>query len=138
MRAIVKVRRDEISNYQCMGKCTVEIDGQLVLEKESIERGDNDNRANESCYPPGVYPLVKEYSPRFKKDLWEVYNVKGRSECKFHAANFSRDLNGCTALGDKRIDIDNDGHKDVTNSRAAMTEFDEALAGFNFAILIVE
>lgn len=138
MKAIVRLKRDEKSNYQCMGKVTVEVLGEVVFESESIERGDNDNRARESCFPEGIYPIVLEYSHRFKKDLWEIYNVVGRSECKFHAANFSRQLNGCVALGDKRIDIDGDGEKDVTNSRETMSKFHKSLEGFKFALLIVE
>ena len=138
MEAIVRLKRDEISDIQCMGICTVEINGKKVFEAQSIERGDNNNQARISCYPPGVYPLVLEYSPRFGQNLWEVKNVFGRSECKFHAANYARQLNGCTALGESRYDIDKDGRKDVTNSRETMKKFHYALRKYKFAVLIVE
>lgn len=138
MKAIIRVKRDEKSDYQCMGKCTVEVLGDVVFESESIERGDNDNKARESCIPDGVYPVILEHSNRFNTELWEIYNVVGRSECKFHSANYSRQLNGCIALGENRIDIDGDGQKDVTNSRKTMGLFHSCLNGFKTAILIIE
>lgn len=138
MRAIVRLNRAEKSNYQCTGTVGVEIDGETVFSSKSIERGDNDNQARISCIPEGVYPIVLEYSNRFKSDLWEIKNVVGRSECKFHSANYSRQLNGCVALGLSLVDIDGDGEKDVTSSRKAMSLFHEALKGFKFAILIVK
>jgi len=138
MEAIVRLKRTEKSNYQCVGTVSVEIEGVTVFTAKSIERGDNDNQARISCFPEGVYPIVLEYSNRFKADLWEIKNVVGRSECKFHAANYSRQLNGCVALGRKLVDIDGDGEKDVTSSRDTMEDFHRALNGFKYAILTVE
>ena len=65
----------------------------------------------------------------FKKFLWEIFGVPNRSECKFHAANYWKQLNGCIALGDNHIDINKDGDPDVTNSRNTMYEFDNVLKG---------
>ena len=134
---VVTVVRDERSKAQCMGVCYVEIDGEFVFKSESIERGDNDNRARISCIPAGTYPIELEYSNRFDKELWEIKSVYGRSECKFHAANYSRQLNGCIALGANRKDIDSDGLKDVTSSRLTMGKFHKALEGYTKAILNV-
>jgi len=89
----------------------------------SLERGWLNNQNMISCVPEGVYPLKYEYSPRFRKNLWELYDVPGRSETKFHAANYWRQLNGCIALGNKHIDIDGDGDPDVTSSRKTMAKF---------------
>ena len=134
---VVTIIRDIRNHKQCLGVCHVQIQGGFVFKSESIERGDNNNKANISCIPADTYSLVLEYSPRFKKMLWEVKGVKGRSECKFHAANYSRQLNGCISLGSKRIDIDLDGLKDVANSRDTMSEFHDSLKGYKKAILKV-
>ena len=131
MKVEVIILRDERSNYQCLGTCFVKIGNDFVFKSESIERGDNDNKAMESCIPEGEYDLVLEYSNRFRKKLWEIKGVKNRSECKFHSANYSRQLNGCIALGSKRYDLDNDGNKDVTSSRSTMSKFHNAL--FNYS-----
>lgn len=134
---VITIIRDVRNNKQCLGVCHVEIGGEFVFKSESIERGDNDNQARISCIPSGTYLVVLEYSPRFNKKLWEVKGVVGRSECKFHAANFSRQLNGCIALGTKRADIDSDGLIDVTNSKQTMLQFHASLKGYDNAILNV-
>lgn len=70
--------------------------------------------------------------------MYEIYEVPNRSECKFHAANYARQLNGCIALGNKRLDIDHDGYKDVTSSRDTMKRFHAAMGGDRTANLIVK
>ncbi|MFY0630921.1 MAG: hypothetical protein JXR05_11105 [Flavobacteriaceae bacterium] len=95
------------------------------------------NTKNISCIPTGTYKLKLEWSPRFEKELWEIYDVPNRRECKFHAANFSRQLNGCIALGKDRADIDNDGLIDVTSSKATMKKFHKAMEGNIIATLHV-
>jgi hypothetical protein len=135
---IIKVTRKEKSDYQCIGECSVFIDNVEIFTSKTIERGDNDNRARISCIPNGFYDIVLEWSDRFKENLWEIKGVKNRSECKFHAANYSRQLNGCIALGEEVKDIDGDGNKDVTNSKRTMALFHLALNGHNKATLIVE
>ena len=71
--------------------------------------------------------MVKEYSPKFNEMLWELKDVPGRSECKFHTANYVRQLNGCIAPGENFTDINGDGVIDITNSRAALNKFHKAL-----------
>lgn len=95
----------------------------------SLERGWVDNQKGVSCVPEGIYPLKLEYSPKFKKDLWELYGVPNRSECKFHVANYWYELNGCIALGRKHKNLDNDKIPDVTSSRNVMNEFEAILSG---------
>ena len=80
-----------------------------------------------SSIPTGEYKCVLEYSPRFKKDLWELKNVPNRSECKFHASNYWNQLNGCIALGDTAENIGRDFQLDVTNSGDTMDTFHRLL-----------
>jgi len=131
----VIIIRDSRTGAQCLGTCYVKINDVFVFKSEVIERGDNDNKARVSCVPQGHYVLMLEYSPRFKQDLWEAKGVPNRSECKFHAANYARQLNGCFALGENRADIDKDGQIDVTSSRKIMAKFHEALDGYTEAKL---
>jgi hypothetical protein len=117
-----------------LGKCTV--DGEFV--GYSLEKGWKDNKKNVSCIPSGVYDVVLEYSNRFKKELWEIKGVPNRSECKFHAANFAYQLEGCIALGVAVKDIDGDGIPDVAGSRIAMRKFHKVLSGEEKACLRIE
>ena len=108
------------------------IDGtKIIYQCKTLELPWRNNKRNVSCVPEGIYPLRYEYSPRFKQDLWELYNVPGRSECKFHAANFARQLNGCIALGDMHLKIDSDDIPDIRNSRITMERFHKSLSGLD-------
>lgn len=103
--------------------------GQPVFSCVCIERGDRNNQRNVSNVPAGIYPLVFEYSPRFKQNLYELKNVPNRSECKIHSANYWNQLNGCIAPGLRLKDMNGDGYFDVTNSKAKLAAFHQALKG---------
>lgn len=113
---------------QSLGIMTL-LDNELnpIFTSMSLERGWLDNKPNESCVPVGEYDCVLEYSPRFKKDLWELKGVPNRSECKFHASNYWNQLNGCIALGDTAENIGRDFRLDVTNSGKTMDTFHRLL-----------
>ena len=135
----ILVNRDWGDTNQTLGVCYIKDDnGGIIFKSEAIERGWKNNQSRVSCIPAGEYPVKLEYSSRFKKELYEIYDVPNRSECKFHAANYARQLNGCIALGNKRLDIDNDGYKDVTSSRDTMKRFHTAMGGDRSAVLIVK
>lgn len=126
---IIKIIRDFKDNTQTLGRCTVYDNGKPLFSAVSLERGDNNNQRRISAIPLGTYDVVLEWSPRFQTKLWEIKGVPGRSECKFHAANYWYQLNGCIALGQKLKDINKDGYNDVTNSRNTMKAFHTALKG---------
>lgn len=137
MKTII-VNRDKGNDSQTLGVCYIKDEcGEIIFKSEAIERGWLNNQSRVSCIPEGEYPVKLEYSNRFKKELYEIYGVPKRSECKFHAANYARQLNGCIALGNKRKDIDKDGNVDVTSSRDTMAKFHAAMGGDKEAILIV-
>jgi len=130
MKTIILFRDDkyEENKDQSLGTFAVFDENKKILFKcESIERGWQDNKRMISCVPEGEYPIVLEYSNRFEKYLWELKDVPNRSECKIHAANYARQLNGCIALGESRIDIDGDGNLDVTNSIKTVNKFNEIM-----------
>ena len=127
MDKTIVVIRDLKNHRQSLGSFYV-LDGcDVVFKCESIERGWVNNENMVSCFPEGTYEIVLEYSPRFRKSLWEIKSIDGRSECKIHAANFARQLNGCIALGKTRADIDKDGFMDVTSSGDTMKLFHKAM-----------
>ena len=126
----VRLQRLWMDKNQTTGVLTV-IDGkgQPIFAALCIERGDRNNQKNVSHVPDGNYPLALEYSPRFGKDLYELKNVPGRSECKIHASNYWNQLNGCIAPGIKLKDLNRDGYYDVTDSKRALEAFERALRG---------
>lgn len=135
----IEINRQWQDNNQTLGLCTVyNEDNKPVFSSISLERGWQDNKKNISCIPPGEYTVVLEWSPRFNTMLWEIKGVPNRSECKFHAANYWFQLNGCIALGQKIKDINKDGYNDVTSSRNTMKAFHTALKNSTKAILVVK
>ena len=134
----ILLNRDEQDAKQTLGVCYVKNEsGRIIFKSEAIERGWMDNQKMISCIPVGRYFVRLEYSPRFRKNLYEIYGVPNRSECKFHPVNYARNLNGCVGLGNKRLDIDGDGYRDVTSSRKTMYKFHKAMGGDYKALLIV-
>lgn len=126
----VQIIRHSQDENQTLGTCTIFNDeGVPMFSALSLERGWRNNKPDVSCVPVGCYKMKLEYSPRFKKDLWELKDVPGRSECKFHSANFWHELNGCISLGLQAIYINNDKYLDVTRSNPTMKIFHEVLRG---------
>lgn len=135
---LIKIYRNWQDTNQTLGSCTV-FDEQKkpLFSAISLERGWRDNQQRVSCIPVGIYQVLLEYSNRFKKELWEIKGVENRSECKFHAANYWYQLNGCIALGLSLADINNDGYNDITNSRATMGKFHSVFGTDREALLII-
>lgn len=87
------------------------------------------NATGRSCIPCGVYTCTLSYSPRFKRDLYEVTNVPGRSGVRIHAGNYAGDtsigfrsnVEGCILLGNASELLG--GQNAVTQSRDAMAFF---------------
>jgi len=128
-RKVILQRYKEDFNQSTGTLTVIDANGWPVFTSPCIERGDRNNERNVSNVLPGTYPLVLEYSPRFKQDLYELKNTKGRSECKIHASNFWDQLNGCIAPGAYLKDLDNDGYQDVARSRNTLNAFHRAMNG---------
>ena len=135
----VTVRAIWDDDNQTLGTCVITDElSRPIFAAVSLERGWLDNRANISRVPAGIYPARFEYSPKFKRKLWELKSVPDRTEVKFHAANFWRQLNGCIALGQTATDIDADGYLDVSSSRATMTLFHKVLENESEIRVVIE
>lgn len=77
------------------------VNGKLYLHDQqicfTIELPWNNNQAQISCIPEGIYPLHKRYSARFKWHL-HLQDVPGRSMILIHPANHAMlELRGCIA-----------------------------------------
>ncbi len=105
--------------------CTL---GKLYFDEDFVETLElpwKDNASKISCIPEGFYDVEKTYSPAFKKDLWLIKNVPGRSGIRIHSANYVSELLGCIAPGMERYDLNNDGIIDIKSSRKALDLMEE-------------
>lgn len=138
MKTIYIIRDLFFDEKASLGTCiVVNEENERVFKGVSLERGWMDNKKNISCIPACKYDVFLEWSPKFGKFLWEIYNVPGRRECKFHSANFWKQLNGCIALGKYEANLDGDPVMDIAHSRITMDRFHKAMGNDIRAKLVV-
>lgn len=106
-----------------------------VFRSFCIEPPWENNHQNVSRIPPGTYPAVVHQSPKFGKSVW-IQDVPGRSEILIHRGNYRRDTLGCILPGRSLIDIDGDGHKDVTSSVDTMNELLSLIEGDELTVTV--
>lgn len=76
-----------------------------------------------TAIPTGTYEVDITYSPKFKKDLPLVRNVKGFDGIRIHSGNTAKDTLGCVLLGK------NDKVGQLSNSRLITNQFYALLEG---------
>ena len=107
-----------------------------VLEGYMLELPDKNNKQSVSRINPGSYKGVKRNSPKFG-DHFHIQNVKDREHILIHHGNFNSDTRGCLLPGGYMADINNDGLKDVCESKKTMKLLNKFLTD-EFIILIKE
>lgn len=101
-----------------------------------------DNKSNVSCIPIGLYACEKTYSERFKRELYLVKDVTGRTGIRIHSANFmgndtkgfKKQLNGCIALGERLGFMD--GQRALLLSLPAIRRFEALMKNRPFELEI--
>lgn len=54
---------------------------------------------HQTAIPYGIYKVLWSYSPKYKRMMPEVLNVKGFSGIRIHSGNTADDSSGCILLG---------------------------------------
>ena len=137
MKKVVSIIRFESNDQATYGLLKIIENDRILFECVTLEKAWKDNKNNISCIPAGVYSVMKTYSNRFKKPLYLIDEVPGRSGVRIHPANFASQLQGCIALGSHFADIDSDGIKDVVNSRDTQEKFDMVMDNRPFKLEII-
>ena len=75
----------------------------------------------ETAIPTGKYKVTMTYSPKYKRMMPQVMNVKGFTGVRIHSGNTAQDSLGCILLGD------NDKKGWISNSRKRCEEFEKML-----------
>jgi hypothetical protein len=94
------------------------------------------NKRKISCIPKGSYKAGLQHSPKFGRELWYI-DVPDRDGIMIHPANYISQLEGCIALGSQFVDINGDGVKDVSGSKAAVERFMHACGGHRTMVVEV-
>ena len=108
----LKLERKYRSNNYCIDK--LYINGKYFSDAlEDPDRGLTDTMSLEeikkikikgnTCIPYGTYNITITYSPRFKKNLPLLNNVKGFDGIRIHSGNTPQDTEGCLLLGLNKV-----------------------------------
>lgn len=92
----------------CIGK--LYIDGKWFCDTiEDVDRGLDDSMTEEeilkrkikgeTAIPTGIYQVLLTYSPKYKKIMPLINNVKGYSGIRIHSGNTAKDTEGCLLVG---------------------------------------
>ena len=96
----------------CIGK--LYINGKYFCDTlEDVDRGLDSTMTEEeikkikvkgeTAIPTGIYKIILNYSPKFKKVMPLITNVKGYSGVRIHAGNSAKDTEGCLLVGKNTI-----------------------------------
>lgn len=113
MKALLKVTRDSYTSKSTIGKLYVNdkfICDTLEDTCRDINRdGDLFDKGEvkvygETAIPSGIYKLIINISPRFKKLLPRLLGVEGYSGVLIHSGNIPADTHGCILVGTRGLD----------------------------------
>lgn len=113
MKAILTLKRDTYTSKTTIGKLYLNdmfICDTLEDVCRDINRdGDLDDTGETKVYgetaiPSGIYKITLEMSPRFKKLLPLLHNVKNYIGVLIHMGNWAKDTHGCILVGERGID----------------------------------
>lgn len=120
MKATIK--RFSHETKQTLGELSLfDNNGKEIFNCKTLELPWLDNATQKSCIPTGTYKVIQRTSQKFKKHF-HVTEVPGRSYILIHAGNYHWDILGCILVGDSLKDINNDGFRDILNSKNTLNK----------------
>lgn len=131
------ILRGPKQDQQTTGQITAySAEGVKIFDAVTMELPNKDNKRGISCIPEGVYMVKMTYSPKYKRQMYLVQDVEGRSGIRIHSGNYWYNLKGCISMGQGLYDINQDGLPDVTASRKTVKAFEEVMNGEEFELTI--
>ena len=73
------------------------------LNKNGVFDGDEKKVYAETAIPYGTYDMVVDYSPKFKRELPRLQNVKHFEGILIHRGNTAEDSAGCILVGENKV-----------------------------------
>lgn len=73
------------------------------LNKNEVFDGDEKKVYAETAIPYGTYGIVVDYSPKFKRELPRLQNVKHFEGILIHRGNTAEDSAGCILVGENKV-----------------------------------
>ena len=108
----LRLERKYRSNNYCIDKLYInneyfsdalEDPDRSLTDSMSLEEIKKIKIKGNTCIPYGTYNVTITYSPRFKKNLPLINNVKGFDGIRIHSGNTPQDTEGCLLLGLNKV-----------------------------------
>lgn len=133
---VAYIHRLQQDDKQTLGAFVAYCGTEQIFSCKTLELPWRNNQPFISRIPSGVYTAERRYSETYGNH-WIIKDVKGRSLILIHAGNFHRDTEGCVCIGRDHVDIDNDGYRDVTSSKATLRALNNAIPVNHFKLVVI-
>lgn len=134
--------RIEEDSKQTLGCFSLYDNTDLVFSAKSLELPWLGNEQCISCIPAGDYICKRRQSVKHGHHfaVHNIFggNVRDREFILIHKGNFNRDIQGCILFGRDHLDIDSDGYRDVTSSKATMNLLNRIVDNFTFDFKVID
>lgn len=111
------LKRFKFYDKQTLGKLSLFNKTKEIFNCVTLELPFRNNERNISSIPEGVYKCVLRRSQKYGLH-YHLLDVQGRTLILIHNGNYYTHTRGCVLIGRNHTDINRDGYKDVTSSKA--------------------
>lgn len=130
--------RFDYQKEQTLGDLSILHKGEEIFTCKCLELPWRDNERSVSCIPEGQYDVRKRKAHESGSRTYDHFLVKdvpNRSYILWHSGNYNWDVQGCLLMGKSHTDINGDGLRDVTSSRATIAKLNDILPDeFDFLV----